>query len=67
MSEEPPAAAALDAIDAWKHRSWSERDQLVRSAFAAGVNKRQIALRMGISRTTVYAILAADPAENDQS
>jgi len=62
MSQEETAAgeeAALEAIDSWKARSTEERDRLVRAAFAAGANKRQIALRMGISRTTVYAILDA--------
>ncbi len=48
-------------MDGWKRRDaehLAERDQLVRAARAAGVNVRQIALGMGISRTTVYAILA---------
>lgn len=74
MASAPPAgetsAALLEAMDALKRRQRDERERLVREAFAAGINKRQIALRMGISRTTVYAILGAaaqgNEAENEQ-
>ncbi len=47
-------------LDNWAgddERHMLKRDELVRAASAAGVNVRQIALHMGISRTTVYAIL----------
>ena len=50
------------SMEAWKRRNaehLAERDQLVRAARACGVNVRQIALRMGISRPTVYSILSA--------
>lgn len=60
------SAALLEAMDALKRRQRDERERLVREAFAAGVNKRQIALRMGISRTTVYAILGAAAQGNGE-
>jgi DNA-binding NarL/FixJ family response regulator len=53
-------AEANVAMEAWKRRDaehLGERNLLVRAAKACGVNVRQIALRMGISRTTVYAVL----------
>lgn len=59
MSVTVPGEAG--AMEAWKRRDAehrAERDRLVRAASAAGVNVRQVALSMGISRTTVYAILA---------
>lgn len=55
------------AMEAWRRRDaehQAERDRLVRAAKASGVNVRQIALGMGISRTTVYAILGADSAKS---
>ena len=45
----------------WKRRSeesGAERDQLVREADAGGVNIRQIAIASGLSRTTIYKIIA---------
>jgi DNA invertase Pin-like site-specific DNA recombinase len=54
-------SAELDAaVSAWKQDKAAERDRLIRALRADGVNKRQIAIRMGISRTTVYAVLGAD-------
>lgn len=47
-------------MDNWAgrdERHLLQRDDLVRAAKAAGVNVRQIAVHMGISRTTVYKIL----------
>lgn len=54
-------AFRLAEIDRWKQNHTAERDRLVRALFATGVNKLQIASRMEISRTTVYAILSATP------
>jgi hypothetical protein len=51
----------------WKSRSeefGAERDQLVREANAGGVNIRQIAILSGLSRTTVYKIIAGDGGED---
>lgn len=61
--------AAL-AMEAWKRRDaghLAERDRLVRAAKTAGVNVRQIALGMGISRTTVYAILGAEKPDCEEA
>lgn len=65
QNSSPTPDEATLAMEAWKRRDaehTAERDQLVRAAKAAGVNIRQIALSLGISRTTVYAILEATPA-----
>ena len=54
------AAGAALALEAWKGRDaehLAERDRLVRDAHLAGMNVRQIALKSGLSRTTVYKIL----------
>jgi hypothetical protein len=60
--------AAL-AMEAWKRRAaevQAERDTLIRAVAAlmkdrdGRVNVRQIALGMGISRPTVYAVLGAE-------
>ena len=51
---------AGEALDDWRQRSEQvagERDQLIRDAYAAGVNIRQIHLRSGIGRNTVYRVL----------
>jgi hypothetical protein len=37
------------------------RDEMVRDVRAAGINPRQIALRSGLSRQTVYKILGIVP------
>lgn len=47
-------------LEDWARRDaehQTQRDRLVREAFAAGVNVRQISLKSGLSRTTVYKIL----------
>jgi transcriptional regulator of acetoin/glycerol metabolism len=62
-SPESPAEAAL-AMAAWKRRAAelnAERDELIRTARKLGVNVRQIALSMGISRPTVYTALGGEP------
>ena len=51
---------AGEALDDWRQRSEQvagERDQLIRDAYAAGVNIRQIHIRSGIGRNTVYRVL----------
>jgi DNA invertase Pin-like site-specific DNA recombinase len=56
----PGGIAEEKALEAWKRRDaehQAERDKLVRAAHLAGLNKRQIALASGLSRTTVYKIL----------
>jgi hypothetical protein len=55
------------ALADWKQRNLQftseldrltgDRDQLVRDAYAAGMNIRQIHLRSGVGRTTIYRIL----------
>jgi Helix-turn-helix domain of resolvase len=67
---------AGDALEAWKRRNWvvtvqldeliRDRDQLIRDAYAAGVNIRQIHMRSGIARSTIYRVLGLD-AERDET
>jgi transcriptional regulator of acetoin/glycerol metabolism len=60
MASTEEAARDLEqwAIRDEKHQL--QRDQLVRAAAAAGVNVRQIALKSGLSRTTVYKIIGEE-------
>jgi hypothetical protein len=61
------------ALDGWKARNWqhthrleqliADRDQLIRDAYAAGINIRQIHLRAGISRDTIYRVLGKKEGE----
>ena len=54
---------AETALEAWRQRREhveAERDQLIRDAYAAGVNIRQIHLRSGIGRNTVYRVLGVE-------
>jgi transcriptional regulator of acetoin/glycerol metabolism len=54
---------AAAALDSWKQRSEqgaAERDQLIRDAHAAGMNIRQIHLRSGVGRSTIYRVLGVD-------
>ena len=63
-------AEAHAALENWKRRNlritveldelMRDRDQVVRDAYAAGVNIRQIHLRTGVGRTTIYRILGLD-------
>ena len=56
---------AGEALDSWRQRREhveAERDQLIRDAYAAGVNIRQIHLRSGIGRNTVYRVLGVELA-----
>lgn len=53
-------AEAGQALDGYRQRSEqldAERDQLIRDARAAGMNIRQIHLRSGIGRSTIYRVL----------
>lgn len=53
-------AEAGRALDDYRRRSErldAERDQLVREARAAGMNIRQIHVRSGVARSTIYRIL----------
>lgn len=52
---------AMRTLETWKHRDaehLAERDRAIRAAHEAGVNIRQIALKSGISRTTIYRVLS---------
>ena len=52
------------ALDDWRQRSEqvdAERDQLIRDAHAAGMNIRQIHIRSGIGRNTIYRVLGVEP------
>lgn len=54
------------ALDSYRQRSEqldAERDQLLRDARAAGMNIRQIHLRSGVGRTTIYRVLGIQPDE----
>ena len=54
---------AETALEAWRQRREhveAERDQLIRDAYAAGVNIRQIHIRSGIGRNTVYRVLGVE-------
>ena len=60
---------AGEALDDWRQRSEQvagERDQLIRDAYAAGVNIRQIHLRSGIGRNTVYRVLGVELATDPE-
>ena len=57
------AEEAETALAEWKRRidrDASERDGLIRAAHEAGVNIRQIHLRSGVSRSTIYRVLGVD-------
>ena len=56
-------AEAGRALDEWRQRSGqvdAERDQLIRDAHAAGMNIRQIHLRSGVGRSTIYRVLGVE-------
>jgi hypothetical protein len=62
-------AEAEAALTEWKLRSEQvdrERDQLVRAAYRAGVNIRQIHLQSGVARSTIYRILGLIAPALDQ-
>lgn len=57
-------AEAEAALADWKRRSEqidSERDRIVQAAHTAGLNIRQIHLKSGIGRSTIYRILGLTP------
>ena len=54
---------AGEALDGWKQRREhleAERDQLIRDTAAAGMPIRQIHLRSGIGRSTIYRVLGVE-------
>ena len=60
---------AGEALDSWRQRREhveAERDQLIRDAYAAGVNIRQIHIRSGIGRNTVYRVLGVELATDPE-
>ena len=60
---------AETALEAWRQRREhveAERDQLIRDAYAAGVNIRQIHIRSGIGRNTVYRVLGVELATDPE-
>jgi hypothetical protein len=64
------AAEAKAALAEWKRRSDQdarERDTLIRVAYEAGVNIRQIHLESGVSRTTIYRVLGVDAGGEKES
>ena len=63
------ARDARAALAEWKRRTdraASERDGLIRVAYEAGVNVRQIHQESGVSRTTIYKVLGMDAAAIDK-
>jgi transcriptional regulator of acetoin/glycerol metabolism len=57
------------ALDDYRQRSEgldAERDQLIRDARAAGMNIRQIHVRSGIARSTIYRVLGLE-TERDET
>lgn len=52
-------AEAEQALTEWK-RNADRRDEIIRTAHAAGVNIRRISELSGVSRTTVYKILGLE-------
>lgn len=52
------------ALAEWQSRSEQvdrDRDHVVRAAHQAGMNIRQIHIKSGIGRSTIYRILGLDP------
>ena len=63
------ARDARAALAEWKRRTdraASERDGLIRVAYEAGVNVRQIHQESGVSRTTIYTVLGMDAGGEKQ-
>lgn len=61
---------AARALDSYKERAGqldAERDQLIRDARAAGMNIRQIHLRSGVGRSTIYRVLGVGPAGEEDA
>ena len=61
---------AMQALETWKRRDaehLAERDRAIRAAREAGVNIRQIALKSGISRTTIYKVLPPSEREREMN
>jgi transcriptional regulator of acetoin/glycerol metabolism len=52
-------AEAEQALAGWKQNA-DRRDELIRAAYAAGVNIRRIGQLSGLSRNTVYKILGME-------
>jgi len=52
-------AEAEQALAEWKQNA-DRRDELIRAAYAAGVNIRRISQLAGLSRNTVYNILGLE-------
>jgi DNA invertase Pin-like site-specific DNA recombinase len=55
------AGAALDSYRQRSEQLDAERDELIREARAAGIAIRQIHLRSGIGRSTIYRVLGVVP------
>jgi len=53
---ELPQSQARDLLDEW-HTMMLDRAARVRTAYASGLSKSEIAVRMGLARSTVYADL----------
>ena len=53
-------------LDSARRQLDAERDQLIHDAYEAGVPIRQIHLRSGIARTTIYRVLGLE-AESDET
>jgi hypothetical protein len=61
-------AEAGRRLDDYRQRAGqldAERDQLIRDARAAGIPIRQIHLRSGIGRTTIYRVLGVEPVPGE--
>jgi len=59
---------AGQALDSYRQRSEqldAERDQLIRDAKAAGMNIRQIHVRSGIARSTIYRVLGLETVSDE--